>query len=232
MGRILRTNRATEDLVEIFTDAARRSPQLLARRRGAFEKTLSLLADNPGLGSRRLPSHLEVRVFPVERFLVFYRPLAGGDGIDVPRVRPAASDWLDALEVGEGTIAGTPELAIRSDSEGIALEARASVDLSDLQSVARGALENRRPCRCSPRRTSISGLEGHGQPDDHPTEHIADEIERRAALSFGRRQRHAPPKAAARKRAPGCRRSVASAATIRCTAPSMASVSPRAHPDS
>jgi hypothetical protein len=39
MGRILRTNRATEDLVEIFTEAARRSPQLLARRRAAFEKT-------------------------------------------------------------------------------------------------------------------------------------------------------------------------------------------------
>lgn len=102
MGRILRTNRATEDLVEIFTDAARRSSQLLARRRAAFEKTLSLLADNPGLRSRRLPGHPEVRVFPVERFLVFYRPLAAGDGIDVLRVRPAASDWLDALELGEG----------------------------------------------------------------------------------------------------------------------------------
>ena len=102
MGRILRTNRATEDLVEIFTDAARRSPQLLARLRAAFEKTLSLLADNPGLGSRRLPGQPEVRVFPVERFLVFYRPLVAGDGIDVLRVRPGASDWLDALELGEG----------------------------------------------------------------------------------------------------------------------------------
>jgi len=54
MGRILRTNRATKDLVEIFNNAARRSPQLLARRRGAFAKTLSLLANNPGLGSRML----------------------------------------------------------------------------------------------------------------------------------------------------------------------------------
>ena len=102
MGRVLRTNRATEDLVEIFTDAARRSSQLLVRRRAAFERTLSLLADNPGLGSRRLPGHPEVRVFPVERFLVFYRPLAAGDGIDVLRVRPAASDWLDALDLGDG----------------------------------------------------------------------------------------------------------------------------------
>jgi plasmid stabilization system protein ParE len=101
MSRILRANRATEDLVEIFTDAARRSPQLLVRRRAAFERTLSLLADNPGLGSRRLPSYPQVRVFPVERFLIFYRPLTAGDGIDILRVRPAASDWLDALDLGE-----------------------------------------------------------------------------------------------------------------------------------
>lgn len=39
MGRILRTDRATEDLVEIFTDAARRCPQLLARRRTAFSRS-------------------------------------------------------------------------------------------------------------------------------------------------------------------------------------------------
>ena len=38
MGRILRTNRATEDLVDIFTDAARRSPQLLVRGRNLRRK--------------------------------------------------------------------------------------------------------------------------------------------------------------------------------------------------
>jgi plasmid stabilization system protein ParE len=91
----------SEEFVEIFTDAARRSPQLLARRRGTFEKALSLLADNPGLGSRRSPRYLGVRVLPVERFLVFYRSLAAGDGIDVLRVRPAASDWLAPLDLEE-----------------------------------------------------------------------------------------------------------------------------------
>lgn len=101
MGRVLRTNRATEDLVEIFTEAARRSPELVARRRAAFAKTLSLLSDNPGLGSRRLPSRPEVRVFPCDRFLIFYRPLAAGDGIDVLRVRPASSDWLSALDLAD-----------------------------------------------------------------------------------------------------------------------------------
>lgn len=100
-GNLIPESIRPHSLVDIFTDAARRSPQLLARRHGAFEKTLSLLADNPGLGSRRLPSHPAVPVFPVERFLVFYRPLAAGDGIDVLRVRPAASDWLDALELEE-----------------------------------------------------------------------------------------------------------------------------------
>ena len=55
MGRIVRINLATEDLVEIFTDAARRSPGLVERRRVAFARILGLLSDNPGLGSRRLP---------------------------------------------------------------------------------------------------------------------------------------------------------------------------------
>lgn len=99
MSRLLRTGAATEDLVTIFTEAAERSPALLARRRTAFAKTLGLLADNPGLGSRRLPSHPDVRVFPCERWLIFYRPLAAGDGVDVLRVRPASSDWLGALDL-------------------------------------------------------------------------------------------------------------------------------------
>jgi len=76
MARMLRTGAATEDLVVIFTGAAERSPALLARRRAAF-----------------------VRVFPCERWLIFYRPLAAGDGIDVLRVRPASSDWLGALDL-------------------------------------------------------------------------------------------------------------------------------------
>jgi plasmid stabilization system protein ParE len=99
MSRILRSNAVTEDLVEIFTEAAKRSPGLLERRRNAFEKTFGLLSENPGIGSRRLANHPDVRVFPCERYLIFYRPLAAGDGIDVLRVRPASSDWLGALDI-------------------------------------------------------------------------------------------------------------------------------------
>lgn len=99
MGRVLRTNRATEDLVEIFTEAARRSPAAVERRRTAFARSLALLADNPGLGSRRLARYPEVRVFPCAHWLIFYRALAAGDGIDLLRVRPAASDWLATLDL-------------------------------------------------------------------------------------------------------------------------------------
>jgi plasmid stabilization system protein ParE len=99
MPRILRTNAATEDLVEVFAEAAERSPRLLAKRRAAFEKTLGILSENPEIGSRRLPSHTDVRVFPCDRYLIFYRPLAAADGIDVLRVRPASSDWLGALDI-------------------------------------------------------------------------------------------------------------------------------------
>ena len=101
MGRIIRTNAATEDLVEIFTEAAERSAWLLDRRRAAFDKTLTLLSENPEVGSRRLPSHPEVRVFPCDRYLIFYRPLADRKGIDVLRVRPASSDWLNALDLAQ-----------------------------------------------------------------------------------------------------------------------------------
>lgn len=100
-GRILRTNRATEDLVEIFTEAAARSPGLVQRRREAFDRTLALLAANPGIGAKRLPQRPDVRVFPCDRYLILYRPLAVGDGIDILRVRPASSDWLRALDLGE-----------------------------------------------------------------------------------------------------------------------------------
>jgi plasmid stabilization system protein ParE len=99
MARILRTNAATEDLVEIFAAAAERSPRLLDRRRAALGKTLGILSENPEMGSRRLPGHPDVRVFPCDRYLIFYRPLAAGDGIDVLRVRPASSDWLGALDI-------------------------------------------------------------------------------------------------------------------------------------
>jgi plasmid stabilization system protein ParE len=73
MGRVLRTNRATEDLVDIFAEAAGRSSALVERRRAAFARTLALLSDNPGLGSRRLAQRPDVRVFPCDRYLLFYR---------------------------------------------------------------------------------------------------------------------------------------------------------------
>jgi plasmid stabilization system protein ParE len=101
MPRILKTNLANEDLVDIFTGAIMHSPALLVRRRAAFDKTLRLLAENPGLGSRRLPSRPEVRVFPCDRYLIFYRELASGEGIDLLRIRPAASDWLGALDLAD-----------------------------------------------------------------------------------------------------------------------------------
>jgi hypothetical protein len=40
-------------------------------------------------------------VFPCDRYLLFWRPLAAGDGIDLLRVRPASSDWLAALDLAD-----------------------------------------------------------------------------------------------------------------------------------
>ena len=99
MARIIWTNAATEDLVEILAEAAERSQPLAQRRMAAFEKTLSLLAENPAMGSRRLTHRPEWRSFPCDRYLIFYRVLAAGDGIDLLRIRPASSDWLGSLDL-------------------------------------------------------------------------------------------------------------------------------------
>jgi plasmid stabilization system protein ParE len=99
MPRIIWTNEATEDMVDILADASQRSEQLLQRRSAAFQRILGLLAENPGMGMRRLPRSPKVRSFPCDRYLIFYRPLAAGDGIDVLRIRPASSDWLGSLDL-------------------------------------------------------------------------------------------------------------------------------------
>jgi plasmid stabilization system protein ParE len=99
MPRIIWTTAATEDKVDILAEAARRSDQLLQRRGATFEKTLGLLAEHPGMGMRRLPRSPTVRSFPCDRYLIFYRPLAAGDGIDILRIRPASSDWLASLDL-------------------------------------------------------------------------------------------------------------------------------------
>ena len=55
MGRILRTNQATEDAGSRFSPTPPRSSSgLVERRREAFARIFALLSDNPGLGSRRL----------------------------------------------------------------------------------------------------------------------------------------------------------------------------------
>lgn len=99
MTRILRSDPANEDLVDIMTDAAAWSQALFQRRGAAIERVLQLLAENPRMGSRKLPGRPDVRVFPVETFLIFYRPLAAGDGIDLLRIRPASSDWQQSLKL-------------------------------------------------------------------------------------------------------------------------------------
>ena len=99
MPRIFWTNAAVEDLVEILARSAERSSQLAERLRSAFDRTLALLAANPLIGSRRLPEAPGVRTFPCDRYLIFYRPLARGDGIDVLRIRPASSDWFGSLDL-------------------------------------------------------------------------------------------------------------------------------------
>lgn len=106
MGRVLRSNQATEDLVDIFTEAALRSTSLVERRAHCFRRDYRAPLDNPGLGSRRLPSRPEIRVFPCDRYLIFYRELAARAGVSrsrpARRPRPATRASRPSLDVGRG----------------------------------------------------------------------------------------------------------------------------------
>ena len=84
------TNAAVEDLVEILARSAERSS------RG----TPSIRIRQDPRAPRRESAHGLARPEPpCDRYLIFCRPLARGDGIDVLRIRPASSDWFGSLDL-------------------------------------------------------------------------------------------------------------------------------------
>jgi len=94
LATIRRRRRALNDLASIYRYLTREASAEVARRYlERFEDKLGVLAANPGIGTRRIPGHPDVRLFPVERHLVFYRPLPKGDGIEVIRILHGARNW-------------------------------------------------------------------------------------------------------------------------------------------
>lgn len=98
MGRILRRPAAKVDLIAIYRYIAEDSAERAAGYLRAIDDTLHRLSDAPLIGTRRLASHPDVRMFPCRRHVILYRPLPELDGIEVIRIYHAAQDWLSLIE--------------------------------------------------------------------------------------------------------------------------------------
>jgi toxin ParE1/3/4 len=81
--RLLRTARAEEDLVEIWTYIARENSAAADRLLDLFDEKSRLLAHNPQIGKARDDIGSGVRRFPVGRYLILYHDI--GDGVEVVR---------------------------------------------------------------------------------------------------------------------------------------------------
>ncbi len=93
MGLIRRRPAAKQDLIEIYRYIARDAPMRADSFVRRIDGVIQLLSDRPGMGSRRLPRHPDVRIFPVGRYIVIYRPLPEDSGIELIRVLHGARDW-------------------------------------------------------------------------------------------------------------------------------------------
>src|SRR5437870_5384679 len=87
MARMLRSDRADLDLLTILIDASMHRGQRASDRLSvAIERKCQQYARLPLIGILRDDLALDLRCFPVRPFLVFYRPAADGDGIEIARI--------------------------------------------------------------------------------------------------------------------------------------------------
>ena len=82
---------ARRDLHAILDYIARDNPRSAIAVVQKIEQKSRLLADSPEMGILREDLAPALRVWPVGRYLIFYRPAS--DGIDVVRVVHGSRDW-------------------------------------------------------------------------------------------------------------------------------------------
>lgn len=101
-GPITRSPKAIADAEECAVHLGSHSPELAFRFLDALERTVTLLADFPGIGRDRefqSPQYRGICSFGVEGFpnhLVFFRPLE--DGIEVIRILHGARDLGEVFD--------------------------------------------------------------------------------------------------------------------------------------
>ena len=85
---------ARDDLHEIWEYIAQDNIEAAERLVNRIEELGQLLAQHPHLGRRREELATGLRSFPMDRYLVFYRPIE--DGIEIVRVLHASRD-IDSI---------------------------------------------------------------------------------------------------------------------------------------
>jgi toxin ParE1/3/4 len=90
MPYVVKTPQADHDLVEIWAFVACDTPSAADRLLDTINDKCTLLSESPRMGRRRPELATSLHSFPVDSYVVFYRPIE--DGIEVVRVIHAARD--------------------------------------------------------------------------------------------------------------------------------------------
>lgn len=90
MSRALRSDLAESDLLEIWLFIAQDNPSAADRFLDLIDEKIVLLADFPEMGRRRDELSIDLRSFPIGRYVIFYRQ--NKDGVEVVRVLSAYRD--------------------------------------------------------------------------------------------------------------------------------------------
>jgi toxin ParE1/3/4 len=90
VAALIRTARAEEDLIEIWSYIARDDPMAADRVLDRIDGVCLRLAENPYLGPARPDLARELRYFVTGSYLVLYRNI--GNGVEIVRVIHGARD--------------------------------------------------------------------------------------------------------------------------------------------
>lgn len=91
------TPQSIVDLDEIYDFIATDNSTAALRFIKLLEKKCQWLAKSPAIGRKRRELSLELRSFPIEKYIIFYRPVQ--NGIQVIRILHGARDVEDIFEL-------------------------------------------------------------------------------------------------------------------------------------
>ena len=97
MGEIRRRPQFIEDIADIWTFIAQDSESRANHFIRQLEEKYQILSDAPLIGVAKLPDMPTVRLFPYRRYVIVYKPLRDGTGIELIRLFHGAQNWQQRL---------------------------------------------------------------------------------------------------------------------------------------